>query len=167
MPKLTLTLGSETADVEVSRQGNTFRVTRDGTTAELHLIAQTPSGLLLEWLKPDGTRQRIRALGHASGDQRQLWVNGRFTTYERVRQRGAGRPAGGGLSSSIPAVVSQILVNVGDSVRAGDKLVLLESMKMVIPIQAPVDGVVTAVRCAAGDSVQANVPLIDLEENEP
>ncbi len=164
MPKLTLKLGSETADVEVSRQGNAFHVTRDGRTAELQLLDHSTNGLLLEWLKPDGTRQRIRVLGHASGDRRQLWVNGRFYTTERVRQRGAGGAVGGGLSSSIPAVVSQLLVDVGDVVRAGDKLILLESMKMVIPIQAPHDGVVTAVRCAPGDSVQANVPLLDLEE---
>lgn len=164
MPKLTLKLGATTAEVEVSRQGNAFHVTHDGTTAELQLVGHTPNGLLLEWLKPDGTRQRIRVLGHANGDQRQLWVNGRYHTYERVRQRGASATGGGGLSSSIPAVVSQLLVGVGDVVLAGDKLILLESMKMVIPIQAPHDGVVTAVHCAAGDPVQANVPLLDLEE---
>jgi biotin carboxyl carrier protein len=38
-------------------------------------------------------------------------------------------------------------------------------MKMVIPIQAPYAGVVTAVKCEAGQSIQAGVPLIELEEN--
>jgi len=48
-------------------------------------------------------------------------------------------------------------------VAAGDKLILLESMKMVIPIQAPRDGRVARVLCAPGDSVPAGVPLVELE----
>jgi urea carboxylase len=54
------------------------------------------------------------------------------------------------------------LVAVGDQVRAGDKLVLLESMKMILPIQAPYDGAVTAINCAPGEAVQPGVPLITL-----
>ncbi|MCA9935954.1 MAG: acetyl-CoA carboxylase biotin carboxyl carrier protein subunit, partial [Anaerolineales bacterium] len=92
------------------------------------------------------------------------WVNGRTFTYERVRERGSGGPGGdGSLAASIPAVVSQILVNVGDTVAEGDKLILLESMKMVIPIVAPYAGVVTAVHCTPGESVQADVPLLSVE----
>ncbi|VAW41309.1 hypothetical protein MNBD_CHLOROFLEXI01-3219, partial [hydrothermal vent metagenome] len=60
-----------------------------------------------------------------------------------------------------------ILVKVGDTVASGDKLILLESMKMIIPIQAPYDGVVTALNCTKGESVQAGVQLIELDEKEP
>jgi biotin carboxyl carrier protein len=67
------------------------------------------------------------------------------------------------LAASIPAVVSQILVTPGDEVRADDKLILLESMKMVIPIQAPYDGRVRRLNCAVGDSVPAGIPLLELE----
>ena len=45
---------------------------------------------------------------------------------------------------------------------AGDRLILLESMKMIIPIVAPADGVVQAIHCVAGDSVAPGVPLIIL-----
>jgi biotin carboxyl carrier protein len=37
-------------------------------------------------------------------------------------------------------------------------------MKMVIPIQAPHDGRVTAVHCADGDSVPAGEPLVEVEK---
>ena len=48
----------------------------------------------------------------------------------------------------------------------GDKLILLESMKMVIPIQAPHAGRVGRILCAPGDSVPAGVPLLEIEPHE-
>ena len=72
-------------------------------------------------------------------------------------------PADGSLASAIPAVVSQLLVAPGDVVAAGDKLILLESMKMVIPILAPHAGRVSRVHCAPGDSVPAGVALLEIE----
>jgi 3-methylcrotonyl-CoA carboxylase alpha subunit len=82
----------------------------------------------------------------------------------RPQTRSTTGPDTGSLSASIPAVVAEVLVSVGETVAAGDKLILLESMKMVIPIQAPYDGAVTKINCTAGESVQAGVPLIEIEE---
>ena len=45
--------------------------------------------------------------------------------------------AANALTPTIPSIVSQILVAPEQAVKAGEKLILLESMKMVIPIQAP------------------------------
>ena len=79
------------------------------------------------------------------------------------------QPAAGGssadasLAATIPAVVSQILVNEGDSVNEGETLILLESMKMVIPIQAPHDGTVTGIHCTPGEAVEPGVPLLTVE----
>jgi biotin carboxyl carrier protein len=95
-----------------------------------------------------------------------LWIDGRVVTAERVRRRGGGPAADGSLASAIPAVVSQILVEPGDAVEPGDKLILLESMKMVIPIQAPHAGRVTRILCAPGDSVPAGIPLLEIEPHE-
>lgn len=149
------------------RQGDHLRVTRNGQTTELYILQADANTFVLEVERPDGSRQCIRAAAHVAGDKRQLWVNGRSFTYERLRHRptGASTPDGS-LAAAIPAVVSEILVAVGDRVEAGAKLILLESMKMVIPVQAPHDGVVTAVHCQTGDSVQAGIPLIELEEKE-
>ncbi len=52
---------------------------------------------------------------------------------------------------------------VGDTVGAGDTVVLLESMKMEIPVLSEHPGRVTAIRVAAGDVVQEGDPLIALE----
>ena len=59
--------------------------------------------------------------------------------------------------------MTDVLVAVGDKVSAGEKLILLESMKMVIPIVATQDGVVQAIKCENGESVQPGVPLIEIE----
>jgi len=165
MAKFKLALNGQEKEVEVTRQGNQVCVTREGETAVLHLKHADGSQLVIEREFPDGRRQQFRVAGRVDGDKRQLWVNGRLLTYERVRERGDAEMGDDSLSASIPAVVSEILVEVGDSVTAGNKLILLESMKMIIPIQAPYDGVVTAVHCAAGDSVQAGVPLIEIDKS--
>ena len=164
--KFKITLNNQEAELEVKRQGAQLQVLLpDGTTADLRLVHQEGPALVLEYQGENGRRQLIRTAGHVAGDKRQVWVNGRTLTYTRQRQRTHAEAAhSGSLSSSIPAVVAQILVTPGDQVSAGDKLILLESMKMVIPIQAPAAGVVTAVNCKAGQSIQAGVPLIEINE---
>ena len=55
-----------------------------------------------------------------------------------------------------------ILVKQGDAVTQGQTLVLLDAMKMELPIRAPADGVVTSVHCREGDLVPGDAPLVDL-----
>lgn len=166
MATFKINLNRQDIEFEVTRQGDVLHVWQNGEPLEVRLVAQDETTLLLEQTLPDGRRQRVRVAAHLAGDRRQIWVNGRTFAYERVRERGSGSSGDGSLAASIPAVVSQVLVSVGDAVAAGDKLILLESMKMVIPIQAPYAGVVTAVNCTAGEPVQAGVPLIDLQPSD-
>ena len=60
------------------------------------------------------------------------------------------------------ANVLTVAVDVGDTVEVGDIVVLLESMKMEIPVMAEVAGTVTAVKVANGDVVQEGDPLVEL-----
>ena len=53
---------------------------------------------------------------------------------------------------------------MGDTVKAGQTLLILESMKMEIPLQAPCDGVVTHVLQQPGGRVQAGQPLVVLRD---
>jgi 3-methylcrotonyl-CoA carboxylase alpha subunit len=174
MTTFKVNVNGQIATVEVTRQGNTLHVVHDNKSVELRLIHEDGPFIVLEQIQPDGSRRIIRTAGHADGDpsassgqaRRQIWVDGRTFTYHRVRPqtRSTTGPDTGSLSASIPAVVAEVLVSVGETVAAGDKLILLESMKMVIPIQAPYDGAVTKINCTAGESVQAGVPLIEIEE---
>lgn len=67
------------------------------------------------------------------------------------------------LSAPMPATVVRVDVAPGDPVDDGDVVVLLEAMKMELPIRAPRAGVIAKVNCRAGDLVQPGVPLVDLE----
>jgi acetyl-CoA carboxylase biotin carboxyl carrier protein len=54
-------------------------------------------------------------------------------------------------------------VAVGDAVSEGDELIILESMKMEIPVEAPVDGRVAEIRVSEGDSIEEGAVLVVLD----
>ena len=58
--------------------------------------------------------------------------------------------------------VVKIAANVGTAVKKGDAVVIIESMKMEIPVVAPEDGTVASVDCAAGDAIEAGALLATL-----
>jgi len=59
--------------------------------------------------------------------------------------------------------VLDVKVKVGDAVNEGDEVVILEAMKMELPIAAEASGVVKEVKCNQGDTVEAEGVLIVLE----
>ncbi len=63
----------------------------------------------------------------------------------------------------MPATVVRVLVAPGDLVARGDTLIVLEAMKMELPVRAPRDAAVRAVHCREGDLVPPERVLIDLE----
>jgi biotin carboxyl carrier protein len=163
MAQFQLRIGDEQRDFDVTRQGDRLHVSSGDHAAEVRILHRDQGQMLLEIYHPDGSSRRVRLAGARNGDKRQLWINGRTLSVERVRRAAARRVDEGSLASSIPAVVSQVLVNVGDAVATGDKLILLESMKMVIPIQAPHGGRVTRIHFSPGESVLAGVPILEIE----
>ena len=79
-------------------------------------------------------------------------------------------PAAGGnvntsnaIKAPLPGVVTEIKVNVGDTVSAGDTVLILEAMKMANNIDAEKDGKVTAICVKVGESVMEDSPLIVIE----
>ena len=60
------------------------------------------------------------------------------------------------------AKVMSVAVSPGDAVAVGDTVVLLESMKMEIPVLAEVAGTVRAIKVAPGDVVQEGDPLVEI-----
>ena len=68
------------------------------------------------------------------------------------------------VKSEMVGTVWKIVVEVGEEVEEEDTLIILESMKMEIPVEAPADGVVKELRVAEGDSVQEGDVVAVLEE---
>ena len=71
------------------------------------------------------------------------------------------------ISPPMPAVVVRILVSMGDSVKQGQGVIVVESMKMETTLSAPYDGRVTSVNVAKGDKVMPGLILVDIDRNDP
>jgi acetyl-CoA carboxylase biotin carboxyl carrier protein len=67
------------------------------------------------------------------------------------------------IEAHITGNVWKVEVSVGDQVEDGDTVVILESMKMEIPVEAEDDGTVKEIRCEEGQSVSEGDVLVVLE----
>ncbi|WP_339412264.1 urea carboxylase [Pseudomonas sp. EA_35y_Pfl2_R5] len=102
--------------------------------------------------------------------ERQRWIasgQAHYESEEVAADLGEDAPLGIGLhsiDSHIAGNLWQVQVSEGNTVKAGDVLVILESMKMEIPLLAPRDGVVREVRVQPGSPVRAGQRVVVLEE---
>ena len=80
----------------------------------------------------------------------------------------AAAPAAGGAAGSVKieagaaGKVFKIEANVGQAVKKGDAVVIVDAMKMEIPVVAPQDGTVASINVAVGDAVEAGALLATL-----
>jgi biotin carboxyl carrier protein len=101
-----------------------------------------------------------------SGDKRWVFLGGNVYELEAHAAGRRSRRAASGhssLSAPMPATVIRVEVSAGAHVRRGDTLVILEAMKMELPIRADTDGTVTSVACKPGDLVQPGVALVEID----
>jgi urea carboxylase len=112
-------------------------------------------------------RQQQQAAFHA---ERERWIasgQAHFDSEEIAIAPGEDAPLTAGqhaIESHIAGNLWQVQVEEGASVKAGDILVILESMKMEIPLTAPRDGVVREVRVQPGSPVRAGQRVVVMEE---
>jgi 3-methylcrotonyl-CoA carboxylase alpha subunit len=98
-------------------------------------------------------------------ENRWVWIDGQVTRLDPpVSGRTRGRTASDELSAPMPATVVKVLVQPGAVVARGDTLLMLEAMKMELPIRTPRAGVVKTINCQAGELVQPGHQLIILED---
>ena len=91
-----------------------------------------------------------------------------YKWYERVSigvfgVGGEGEEGAAGLLAPMPGKVIAIIAKAGDTVSKGDKLLVLEAMKMEHTICAPADGTVQAFYFEAGEQVTEGAELVDFE----
>ena len=70
-------------------------------------------------------------------------------------------PSAGGttVSSPLPGVILEVCVKEGDTVKNGQKIMVLEAMKMENVVEATADGVIKSIKVNKGDSVMEGTPL--------
>ena len=124
--------------------------------------------IVVEALGNDRFRVNGR-VAHAVKDKERVWVflEGRSYLIEGDARdndiRAHSTDDQMALSAPMPATVVAITATPGQEVAAGDLLVMLEAMKMELPIRAPRAGRVKALACHEGELVQAGVPLVEME----
>jgi acetyl/propionyl-CoA carboxylase alpha subunit len=147
------------------------------TSGSEHRVDATREGLRVEGslvrtdLQPGGAIRLDDGLTHLawaaiSGDTRWVFIDGEVFVFESGRpstRRRRASAAQGSLTAPMPATVRQVVVSPGARVQQGDVLLVLEAMKMELPVRAPGDGTVTAVKCRPGELVQAGQELVALE----
>ena len=109
---------------------------------------------------------RILRMYAAAADDT-VWVFHDGIVYEIAdaspsRTRTRSSASGGSLTAPMPATVLDVKVKAGDGVKRGDIVMVLEAMKMELPVRAPADGKVTAVHCRPGELVQPDTVLIEI-----
>ena len=111
----------------------------------------------------DGDQQRRVAVARCGNA---TWVFFEGNSW-KIEDPQAGRSRSKVRESSVmapmPATVVAINTEAGKTVAEGDTVIVLEAMKMELPIRAPRAGVVKAIHCARGELVQPGVNLLELE----
>ena len=120
----------------------------------------------------DNSYYEIKVLESTSTDLKIL-LNGNPLTLKKhsklaeILEKSAGRGGGGSsqnsISSQIPGRVISVSISKGDSVKKGDNIVVLESMKMQVAIKSPRDGVIKELKVKEGQSISRNDVVAVLE----
>jgi len=127
-----------------------YRVDVDGERIDAHIDRL---GEFEYWLTISG--RRFHVISVVEGLSYRIEVDGIAHKIDR--------DDGGIVHSPAPAVVVSIAVKAGDSVVAGDRLAVLEAMKMEMPVVAPFSGKVRQVMAIPNVQVDTGAPLLQLE----
>ena len=147
-----------TVIAHLSRDGYELEVAGQQLEARGHF---QPNGRLVAEIS--GHRLTVSVIRH--GDERHiLGPQGtrQLQLIDPLTSRASGGPVSGRLTSPLPGRVVSVAVVIGDSVSAGQTLMLIEAMKMEHAIVAPAAGTVNAVHFADGDQVDEGVELLGL-----
>ena len=133
--------------------------------APLETTPMDPWLALQEWgrwqLTGADRAPRTADSGRRTADSGRRTADGARRTADGGQRTGSRRD--GSLAAPMPATVLRIQTAPGQTVKRGDTLLILEAMKMELPVRAPSDGVVKAVRCSEGELVQSGIPLIEMQ----
>ncbi len=124
--------------------------------------------LIGDELRLDVAGRRFNAKVVEDTSKLHVFVHGNYQMLEIVDKGQAGESddAGGRLTAPMPGTVIDVLVEAGDTVEAGQPLLILEAMKMEHTINSPNAGTVAEVMYSAGDLVEDGAELLSLESAE-
>ena len=149
--------------LHVADDGDALRVRDAEGVLAVALVADADGHVVA---RIDGATLRVAL--HARGDGVSVHDGARRWRFERLpawaSTAAAGDAGGSRVQAPMPGKLVLVRVAPGDAVREGQEVAVMEAMKMELALRAPRDGVVAAVRFAAGDFVEADAVLLSLED---
>lgn len=139
-----------------------FNVTIHGETYHIGL---TGAGHRTQDMRPyylsvDGVPEEVMVETLTELDMDEPGVERRKSSTSGKRPR-ATEP--GHVTTSMPGVIVDVLVNIGDNIKAGDPVLITEAMKMETEITAAISGIITAIHATKGDSVTPDETLVEIQ----
>lgn len=112
----------------------------------------------------DGRSELVYVVG-PPGDRWLFWNGQVFhRLFDQPRERRVtAADARQTLTAPMPATVLKVLVAPGATVARGETLIILEAMKMELPVRSAADAIVSSVQCREGELVQPGTVLVELE----
>ncbi|ROU05531.1 acetyl-CoA carboxylase biotin carboxylase subunit [Lysobacter enzymogenes] len=151
--------------LELSAQGSAGDYRIDGiAAAAVEVRGARLAGDELS-LRIDGRARRLRALGDGArvvvhDGERRLRLDA-VPVYRHESSAAAG--SGNSVNAPMPGRVVVVKAAPGDTVEAGQEVMVIEAMKMELSLKAPRAGTIAEIRAAAGDFVEADAVLATLE----
>ena len=146
-------VNGEMAEVTVAREGQEWLL------GEYRASVLTDGRIMVQL---DG-RARI-AHSAKVGDVWWVHIDGHIFCIEKTEAGSADGDSDGGMTAPMPGKILEVKVADGQTVEAGELLLVMEAMKMEHRIVAPTDGVVTKVNFSIGDQVQQGDVLVEMGE---
>ncbi len=160
--QLNFRTADEDVTVEVQPDGQEWRLLVSGKELSLSALQDGNGAWLVE------TEQGRRRLWVAvRGDERLVFCDGKVHTLRlpaaEHADEGEEPGAGPNLTADMPGKVVQVAVEVGQTVTAGQTLLIIESMKMETELAAAVDGTVATIHVTDGQVVGQGDALVDIQ----
>lgn len=148
--------GKEYAVAIGEAEGKMLTVNVNGADYQVELDGDT--------LAPSGLGMTNKAAGMANQAAGNNGAGAASVTPSVASVSPAAKPAGAGekVNSPLPGVIVEVSVKEGQAVKAGQKIAVLEAMKMENEISAPKDGIITAIHVNKGDSVLEGAPIASI-----
>ncbi|MGY8754856.1 MAG: acetyl-CoA carboxylase biotin carboxyl carrier protein subunit [Candidatus Poseidoniales archaeon] len=137
-------------EIEPQRNGSQFSY--EG------LILDLSGGL---WLEIDGRKHKAHAT--KVGDVWWVHILGHTMCFELIEPGATGGMEEGAMTSPMPGKILEVLVKVGQEVKAGQALMIMEAMKMEHKIVANQDGVIQEIHYEQGAQVDQGAQLLSIE----
>jgi len=168
--KYITTVNGDKYEIDIDQED---RITVDSKTYETDVQFLSDSGVLSLLLN----NHSVEAIVEQREDSWEVLIHGELYTvlvqderaFRLAKERGSSFEVSGDaiIKSPMPGLIIDILVDVGQSVEKGEKIVVLESMKMENELRSPRDGVVSHIYVSPGAGVEKGQALVTIVNPPP